>query len=117
MQKTLNTQLVIKKTRDAICEYSKYVKENEKLASESIKISGTPESDKYSAEYKSEQGSFKVSVNNSKNEVTVKATFGNNKYTAVAKDNQVDIKGIAPLHSEHWSKFNYIFDDSDEWDF
>lgn len=117
MQKKLNTQEVIKKTKDAIKDYSKYIKENEKLASEDIKITGTPDSDRYIAEYKSEQGFFKVQVNGSKNEVTVKATFGNNKYTAVAKDNQVDIKGVAPLHSEHWSKFNRIFDDSDEWDF
>lgn len=114
MQKKLNTQEVIKKTKDAISNYSKYIRENDKLASEDVNVIGTPDSDRYIAEYKSERGSFRVSVNNSKNEVSVKATFGNDKYTAIAKDDQVEIKGVAPLHSAYWSKFNKIFENEEE---
>lgn len=117
MLKKIETHEVIKKTTDAISGYSKYIKENEKLASEDMKVTGSPDSDRYTAEYKSDTGSFKVQVNHSKNEVVVKAKFGDNKYTAIAKDDQVNISGVAPLHSEHWSKFNKIFEkeEDEEW--
>lgn len=114
MLKKINTQDVIKKTEDAIDNYSKYIKNNELLASENVKVIGNTNSDKCTVEYNSENGNFKVSVNKKENKVTVKADFNNNKYNAVAKNNEVDIKGIAPLHSEHWSIFNKIFEEDNE---
>ena len=114
MIKKINTQDVIKKTQDAIKDYSIFIKNTELLASENVKITGDTNSDKCIIEYKSEDGNFKILVNKTENKVSAKAEFGKNKYDAVAKNDEVNIKGIAPLHSEHWSKFNKIFEEDNE---
>lgn len=110
-KKQVDTETVINKTKSAINDYSKYVKDNPLLASEDVKISNNK--DKSSVEYISDQGSFKIQVSNDK--VTAKASFGDNKYTAEAKNNEVIIKGNAPLFLEHWSKFSHVFDKEDDW--
>lgn len=114
MLKKINTENVITNTEDAIKNYFTFIKNNELLASEDVKVVGKLESDKCSVEYVSDEGNFKISLDKAKNKVTAKADFGGNKYSAVAKDNEVDIKGIAPVHSEHWSRFNKIFEEDNE---
>lgn len=114
MLKKINIENVINNTNDAIKDYCKFIKNNELLASEDVKVNGSPDSNKCSIEYTSEEGNFKIILDKTKNKVVAKAEFNGNKYSATTKNDEVEITGIAPVHSEHWSKFNKIFEEDNE---